>query len=165
MQKLTFFLLFVSVFIGCKDKTSAEAKLQDTGEVMELSKLPKLVSVNSEARAILSDWPEYKAFELSFKGIYDAEFREDLVLVIEDLVEKQKTWEASDYPAKFDVPQVKGRQKVLKTFILKTKGNLEYRQDPRASLKEAITAFNALLEQFNITLNYVLPEELLSDKN
>ncbi|MFT6795005.1 MAG: hypothetical protein ACJART_000136, partial [Maribacter sp.] len=96
----------------------------------------------------------------------DATYREDLVLIIEDLVENQKALEVSKYPAQFDIPQVKGRQKVLKTFILKTKGDLEYRQDPKVSMEQMITAYNSLRNQFNVEVNNTLLEELiLSESN
>ena len=70
----------------------------------------------------------------------------------------------SVYPAEFDIPQIKGRQKVLKTYILKTKGDLEYRLDPENSLKETIQAFNALREQFNVVVNNTLPEDLIKNE-
>jgi len=70
-------------------------------------------------------------------------------------VENQKLLEASKYPQQFDIPQIRGRQKVLKTYILKIKGNLEYRQNPEIAIKEMIVAFNNLRQHFNIVVNMV----------
>ena len=92
--------------------------------------------------------------------LYTSEYAEDLILVTEDMIEKQKELEASSYPLEFDIPQIKGRQKVLKTYILKIKGDLEYRVNPEASLKEMIGAFNALRDQFNVVVNNTLPQDL-----
>ena len=72
--------------------------------------------------------------------------------------------EAGIYPASFDIPQIKGRQKVFKTYILKTKGDLEYRQDPKESLIEMINAFNNLRNQFNVVVNNTLPDELRANE-
>ena len=53
---------------------------------------------------------------------------------------------------------------MLKTYILKTKGDLEYRLNPEDSLKEVIQAFNALREQFNVVVNNTLPEDLIKNE-
>ncbi|MFS4454801.1 hypothetical protein [Maribacter sp. 2304DJ31-5] len=165
MRKFCFFLLVIFSMNACRDETSKNVGAQDSGWAVELSNLPKPAVINAKAASILSEWVEYRGFETSFNSMYRAEFREDFILTIEDLVEKQKTWEASVYPSTFDIPQVKGRQKVLKTFILQTKADLEYRQNPEESIKEMVGAFNALRKQFNVTVNNILPEDLLSDEN
>ena len=72
--------------------------------------------------------------------------------------------EAGIYPNSFDIPQIKGRQKVFKTYVLKTKGDLEYRQNPKESLVEMITAFNDLRNQFNVVVNNTLPDELRANE-
>ena len=150
---------------SCKERVSEAA----TGEVSNFeamaNELPKVVPVNTKARVILDTWKEFYSFDKSFERIYTIDYREDLVLVIDDLVEKQKLLEKAVYPEEFDIPQIKGRQKVVKTYILKTKGDLEYRQDPENSIKEMITAYNALREQFNVTVNNTLPTELIENKD
>lgn len=146
---------------SCKEDPSNTTDDKDSSWNITVSELPKKTSVNTKANLILKDWMEYTQLETSFDQIYKSEFREDFVLVIEDLIEKQKILEKSVYPSEFDIPQIKGRQKVLKTYILKTKGDLEYRQNPEASIKEMITAFNVLREQFNVEVNNTLSEDLI----
>ena len=150
---------------SCKEGVQETATVSESSFGAMANAMPKVVSVNAKAEAILSQWKEYYSFHQSFERLYTIDFREDLVLVIEDLVEKQKVLEASEYPAEFNIPQVKGRQKVVKTYILKTKGDLEYRLNPENSMKELITAYNALREQFNVTVNNTLPTELIENED
>lgn len=165
MSKMFVFLIVpLLIIVACKDAPTAAVDSQDTGWIMDGSELPKKTVVNAKANAILRKWKEFTIFETTFDRLYTSENREDLILVTEDLVEKQKALEASVYPVEFDIPQIKGRQKVLKTYILKTKGDLEYRLNPEDSLKEVIQAFNALREQFNVEVNNTLPEDLIKNE-
>ncbi len=164
MSKKFVFLIVPLLFVACKNAPVAFEDSQDTGRTLDKSELPRKSTVNAKATTILRKWKEFTIFETTFDRLYTSENREDLILVTEDLVEKQKALEVSVYPAEFDIPQIKGRQKVLKTYILKTKGDLEYRLDPENSLKETIQAFNALREQFNVVVNNTLPEDLIKNE-
>ncbi|MFS4418476.1 hypothetical protein [Maribacter sp. 2307ULW6-5] len=163
MQKAVRSILVFTFLFGCADAPRDTEQLADSGWEVAPADLPKLGTVNAKARQELENWQAYKDFEAGFNRIYDTEYREDFVLVVDDLVEKQKALEASEYPERFNAPQVKGRQKVVKTFILKVKGDLIYRQNPEASIKQLIEAFNDLRSQFNIMVNYVLPDELIQE--
>ncbi len=124
----------------------------------------KKSAVNAKAALILSDWSEYNALDTSFDALYTVENREDLILIVEDLIEKQKLLEASKYPEMFDKPRIKSRLKVFKTFFLKIKGNLEYRLDTEEPVLETINAYNALRNQFNVTVNNTLDTKLILDE-
>lgn len=113
---------------------------------------------------LVDEWKEYRELEISFDRIYTVEYAEDLILVVEELIEKQKLLEKSVYPKELDIPQVKGRQKVFKTYLLKVKGNLAYRQDPENSINEMIDAFNIMRDQFNVVVNNTLPQDLISNE-
>ncbi len=125
---------------------------------------PKKSKVNSQAQAILGDWTEYKALETSFDALYTVENREDLSLVIDGLIEKEKELTKSEYPVRFNVPQIKGRQKTFKTFVLKVKGDLFYRLDTEQSVLEMIKAYNAFRSQFNVIINNTLDMKLILDE-
>ena len=85
-------------------------------------------------------------------------------MVLEDLIEKQKELADSEYPVVFDKAQVKSRQKVFHTFILKTKGNLIYRLDEQKSVLEMIDAHNEMMNQMNkITSNTLDLNTLLKE--
>ncbi|MGC1515269.1 MAG: hypothetical protein WA810_06800 [Maribacter sp.] len=158
--------MLVMLVHACKEAASETAIAQDSGWQIDTDSLPKKSTVDAKAQVILNTWKEFAVLERSFDKVYTTEFREDFVLTIEELVENQKKLETGMYPEAFNIPQIKGRQKIFKTYLLKTKGDLEYRQNPKESIIEMITAFNDLRDQFNVVVNNTLPDELrASEKN
>ena len=164
MPKIVFFLFAMMVISSCKDAVSDIANVQESGWEVDTDSLPAKIPVDAKAQTILNEWLEFNALERSFDKMYDTEFREDFVLIVEELVENQKKMEEGEYPAEFDIPQIKGRQKIFKTYILKTKGDLEYRQDPKESIMQMIIAFNNLRNQFNVVVNNTLSDELRTNE-
>ncbi|MCP4977273.1 MAG: hypothetical protein GY931_14025 [Maribacter sp.] len=164
MHKLLIVCLLVFTFLSCKEKTQEVTDEDTSGYELSTENWPNKLSVNSKAKTILGEWPEYSAMDISFDAIYNAANREDLSLTIENIIEEQKLLEDSTYPAEFDKPQIKGRQKVFKTYVLKVKGDLIYRLDPEASVHEMINAYNALRKQFNVMLNNTLDTKLILDE-
>ena len=155
MEKVLFFGACILLFVCCReDKVKVAA--EDLTYEISTEKWPKKSNINAKVLLVLKDWPEFSAMETSFDALYTVVNREDLSLVIEDLIENQKLVESSDYPKIFDKPQIKSRQKVFKTYFLKTKGNLEYRLDPEEPVLEMINAYNALRNQFNAVVNDTL---------
>ena len=122
MPKMFDFLIVLGLVTSCRDAVSETAKVQDSGWERITDSLPKKARVDAKAQSILDTWKEYSVLESSFDKIYTTEFREDFVLIVEELIENQKKMENGEYPEAFDIPQVKGRQKVFQTYILKTKG-------------------------------------------
>ena len=161
MGKLFFSCAIVLLFVSCKQ--GKEKSLTGASLVDEISTVnwPKKATVNATAMAILNNWSEFLTLDSSFDALYNVENEEDLKLVIENLIEGQKLVESSTYPEKFDVPQIKSRQKVFKTYVLKTKGNLEYQQDIQEPVSEMITAYNAYRNQFNVIVNNTLDTKLI----
>ncbi|MBT8263891.1 MAG: hypothetical protein KJN75_01000 [Muriicola sp.] len=157
-------VLVVLSAVSCKENTNDIADNDIDPITLELKKLPKRAAVNAKAAAILKDWVAYNAFNTTFDGLYNVENMEDLDLVLEDLIEKQKELAESEYPIEFDIPQIKSRQKVVQTFILKTRATVEYRTDPTEPAIEMINAYNALRNQFNVIVNNTLDTNLLLDE-
>ena len=122
MGRILFYLIVFIMLGSCKQQASTEAVIEKAEEFFSVDSLPKPNEINNQALTILKEWQEFNGLETTFESLYRVANREDLELVIEDLIEKQKTLEASTYPATFDKPQIKSRQKVFKTYILKTKG-------------------------------------------
>lgn len=164
MPKIIFYFIVILLASSCKDAVSETASVQEPQWEVVTNGLPNKVRVDSKAQTILNEWKDFIGLERSFDKIYNTENREDFVLIIDELVENQKKMEAGIYPGAFDIPQIKGRQKIFKTYILKTKGDLEYRQDPKESLEQMITAFNDLRNQFNVVVNNTLPDELRANE-
>lgn len=155
MRKVLFFGACVLLFVRCRED-KVKVISEDLTYEISTEKWPKKSHLNARAQLVLKDWSEFSDVDTSFDALYTVVNREDLSLVIEGLIENQKLIEASDYPEIFDKPQIKSRQKVFKTYFLKTKGNLEYRIDPEEPVLEMINAYNALRNQFNTIVNDTL---------
>jgi len=164
MHKLLIICLLLFTLVSCNEKTQDSAIQDTSGYELSTKEWPNKLSVNSRVKAILSEWPEFNTMDTSFDAIYNAANREDLSLTIENIIEEQKLLEDSTYPKEFDKPQIKGRQKVFKTYVLKVKGDLIYRLDPEASIHEMINAYNALRKQFNVMLINTLDTKLILDE-
>ena len=161
---MCFFSVLVLFLVACKEEKKQEAEDGTSSYGVSTEKWPKKLGVNANAQAILNDWPEYMAFETTFDALYKVENKDDLALAIDDLIEKQKDLEASTYPPKFDIPQIKSRQKVFKTYMLKIKGDLYYRLDPEESIMQMFEAYNAFRNQFNVIVNNTLDTDLILEE-
>ncbi len=161
------FILLLLICIGFASCQEKKAQLvSNDGSTYELSteKWPKKSDVNAKAQEILKDWVEFNAFETTFDALYNVANRDDLKLTIEDLIEKQNALETSKYPKAFDIPQVKSRQKIFKTYILKVKGAIFYRTVPQESVIEMIKAYNSFRNQFNVVVNNSLDMDLILEE-
>jgi hypothetical protein len=130
----------------------------------DVQKLPKKSILNSGAKTILETWAEFNDLDIAFDGLYAVENYEELILLIDEFIEKQNALAVSTYPETFDKPQVKSRQKVFKTYILKVKATLEYRKNPLESTIEMVNAFNDLRNQFNVMVNYNIDTKMILDE-
>lgn len=149
MRKILLFGTLAFLFFNCKQGPQQVAE-ETTAFDISTADWPKKSIIKPQTNAALKEWSEYTTLDQTFDGLYTVENTEDLNLIIEDLIENQKLLADSEYPRAFNKPQVKSRQKVFHTFILKTKGDLEYRMDPQLSVREMIDAYNALRNQFDI---------------
>ncbi|MDP2525891.1 hypothetical protein [Maribacter dokdonensis] len=164
MSKIIFFLSLIILVASCKEEAKETTVVHESLWQSTKDSLPVKIGLDTKAHAILKDWLEYNALDKSFDKMYSSDYIEDFELVIDEIIENQKKLEESEYPEKFNIQQVKGRQKLFKTFVLKTKGDLEYRQNPTESMIQMIKAYNDLRNQFNVVVNNTLPEELLKNE-
>ncbi|MBT9186699.1 MULTISPECIES: hypothetical protein [Zobellia] len=163
MKRIFFFGLALLTIMACKEQKQ-ELVVEDTATYeIGNEKWPKKLPIKPEAQAILKDWIEFASFETSFDALQTVANKEDLSLVIEDMITKQNQLAESTYPKEFDIPQVKSRQKIFKTYMLKVKGDLYYRTDPNESLLQMIEAYNAFRNQFNVVVNNKLDTNLILD--
>lgn len=165
-MRLSYFcIVFAVLLLSCRG--GGDNQLSSNAAVVEIDvqQLPQRSTVNPRAMAILKDWMAFQELETSFDALYRVANNEDLILVVEDMIIKQNELESSEYPEAFDTPQVKSRQKVFKTFLLKLKAAVEYRDDVIPPAKEMITAYNAYREQFNVTVNNTLDLNEILDEN
>jgi len=165
MRKVFVLLTVLAVLFSCKKDQKQNEIGANVIQEFNMEKWPKKTVANAQASKILDGWTEYVDFQASFDRLFRIENSEDLALLIEDLIEKQKNLAESEYPTEFDKPHIKSRQVALKTFILKTKGSLEYRLDLQEPLIEMIDSFNALNNQFNVIVNNTFDAELILEGN
>ena len=161
MHKL--FIAVVVLFIvgSCRERVEKAVDQDASRFEIVTDEWPKKIAVDPKVNAILREWPEFIAMDISFDAIYNAVNREDLSLTIENIIEEQKLLEDSTYPKEFDIPQIKSRQKVFKTYVLKVKGDLTYYLDPTSSVHEMIEAYNLLREKCNGVVYQTLDAKLI----
>jgi len=164
MKNLWIFIIATTLIFACKQKQDTSLLDGNTELEFNAEKLPDRQRVNAKSAKILSTWVEYNAFDTSFDAVYNAANNEDLILVIEDLIQTHRLWDKSNYPEQFDKAQIKSRQKVLRTYLLKVKTSLEYRTDFEAETIDMIKAYNAVRNQFDVMVNSTLDPKLLLDE-
>ena len=164
MRFITVLLVIGIFFMGCKGERDPQESSGFSVIEIDISQLPQRSPINPRANAILKDWTAFQELETSFDGLYRVENNEDLILVVEEMVKRQNDLEDSDYPEAFDIPQVKSRQKVFKTYLLKLKAASEYRTEVMPPASEMLEAYNDFREQFNIIVNNTLDLNLILDE-
>ena len=165
MQKLLIYFVLIGIFLGCKKEVKPDTVVNSTTQFVSFQNTPKTLAFNAEASKILSSWPEFQALQNSFEVMYRAENNEDLILAIDDILEKEKGLRESIYPEAFNKEQVKSRQKVVRTFLLKIKASLAESTDVNEPIKQMLTARNAFRNQFNRIISNKLDTKLILDEN
>ncbi len=153
MRKFLFLTVIVIFFSTCR--TQGDKELVEVSEQVEfdVTKLPELLVLNPNTQEVVDKWLNYKELESSIEALYMIQNNEELILLIENTIERQNAMASGKYPSPFDVPQIKSRQKVFKTFLLKVMATLEYRKDPMEPTIEMVDAFNILRNQFDVLMN------------
>jgi len=164
MTKTMLLGAFLLLITSCNEKREKLVE-NDTNYVISTENWPKKLVVNSKASAILYTWGQFEEFDEAMDALYTVENTDDLRLVIEDLIDKQTVLKKSKYPIEFDISQIKSRQKVVHTFILKTKGNLEYNIDTQETIVDLLKANNAMRNQFNVITNNTLDINTLIEED
>lgn len=164
MSKLFVFGLTFLLLLSCGNDQNIEQNIKAEALEFDVEKLPRKSILNNGAKRILEEWAEFNDLDKAFDGLYAVENNEELILLIDEFIEKQNALVVSEYPETFDIPQVKSRQKVFKTYILKVKATLEYRKDPLEPTIEMVNAFNNLRNQFNVMVNYNIDTKLILDE-
>ncbi|WP_298995365.1 hypothetical protein ACOKFD_14285 [Flagellimonas sp. S174] len=157
-------IIVLLVILGCKERQTPEVDSQKEIQEFEYQKLPKKLEVSAEAATILNEWPEFMAFNSSVDVLYKSTNNEDLSLAIDDLLEKEKELSASTYPEPFDSFQIKSRQRVFRTLLLKVKANVLNKSGTTETTIELLEAYNIIRQQFNSILSSQLDTKLILDE-
>ncbi|WP_420603173.1 hypothetical protein [Flagellimonas sp.] len=164
MRKLSCILILFLVSWSCKEKDSATQEIETEELVFNYQKMPKRVPINPKAASVIEEWEEFNTLTASFDVLYKARNNEDLILAIDDLIEKEGLLAKSEYPTIFDEFQIKSRQRVLKTYLLKVKSNILDHRETTAPVIEMLEAYNAFRKQFNVIMNSQLDTKLILDE-
>jgi hypothetical protein len=165
MVKLVILSIFSVVLISCRGEKENEVSANASLFQIQTEGWTKKTVANSKTADLIKEWEAFNSLQIAFDAIYNVGNTEDLSLVLEDLIEKQKELAKSPYPKPFDIPQIKSRQKVFHTFLLKTKGDLIYQIDTKKSVLEMIDSHNAMINQMNsITSNTLDLKSLLEEE-
>ncbi|WP_222982989.1 hypothetical protein [Flagellimonas meishanensis] len=164
MRKLFYLLIFGAIFVGCRQQQDASSN--GTNEELDFNyqKLPNRATINPEALAIVEQWKGFIKFNESMDALYRATNNEDLILAIDDLIEKEKFLSESDYPEIFNTFQIKSRQQVIRTYLYKVKSHILENQETTQPTVEMLEAYNALRKQLNIIVNSQLDKKLILDE-
>ncbi len=157
-------LVFV-VFFACKKKVNQVVETDSDTVSFSFQQMPKITAVNGEVAEVLEDWEAFQELNGSFQVLFKSSNSEDLALAIDDLLAKEKLLRESDYPEAFETSEIKSRQKVLRTFLLKIQASVADRTDVYEPMKQMLLAYNAMRNQFNIITNNKLDVDLILDES
>ncbi len=164
MRKLFYLLILFTVFFGCKQKQENNGGDNAADREFNYQKLPNKAALNPDALTVVEDWTEFKAFNESIDVLYKATNNEDLILAVDDLIEKERQLRDGNYPEPFNTLQVKSRQQVIMTYLLRVKSHILENQETTSPTVDMIEAYNALRNQLNNIVNSQLDKKLILDE-
>ena len=149
------FVLVFLVFCGlsCKKKLQEEIPdVQKNDTVLNYANLPAIQELQPKALKQVAGWEAYQEWERSFGFMERATTKEELLLAVEDLLEKQKELDEKTAPKAFEVLPIQARQKVMKTYLLQLKAALEDETATDSSMHALYRARNSWRNQMNVLL-------------
>ena len=163
MRNLFLLFLIISLLSCRQQKDDAFA---DNGPEIELGalSLPDRIDLMAETRQVIQPWVAFKDFDMSFVQLYQAENKEDLILVVEDLIAKHQELAASDPPERMNVAQVKSRMNVVLTNLYLLKEQIDYGNPVDEEMKSVVGSYNALRAQMNSQVTNKLDTKTLEDE-
>ena len=154
-------IIILLLVLGCKEKQAPTIESQTDLQAFNYQKLPEKLEVSPEAVVVLDEWPEFMALNASIDVLYKSTNNEDLSLALDDLLTKEKELSESSYPELFDSFQVKSRQRVFRTLLLKVKANILNKSDTTTPTIELLEAYNIIRQQFNSIISSQLDTKLI----
>lgn len=149
MRILSGMMLGILLLTACRQEApeAANQSLPTAGQ--DSVPLPPTLALSVQVRTGIEGWAALANLQQRMEAVYRTQEKEELELLLEELVVACRELETSEFPPPFDRPSVKSRLKVYRTFLQKTQADLHYRISPRQSLAQAIEAYNAFRAQLN----------------
>lgn len=148
MKKYLFFLVFCWLF-SCAEKPATQQEKKTAPKSLDYTDLPDFSALNAKADTLVKTWEAFNALDQRMTALKRVVSVPDLKMLLAELIEKEGAILKNGYPADFNTPEVKSRQRLLKTYLFKTQAVISQSQDPKAATLEIITSYNALREQLN----------------
>lgn len=162
------FFLVLCILNSCKNSKKDVDKdvgvIENQGSVT-LPKLPEIRKLLSETKDKTNEWEEFKKFEEAIHRIYKG--GDNLTEAEAALAGLEEIFVVSKFPVEFNIPPIKSRFLILKTFLLQLK-EAAAENAPSTEIQEYKTKvmeiYNSLLVQFDEALSKSIADEFLSDK-
>jgi hypothetical protein len=149
MKNLLFFSSLL-LFFACGKKQEIDTVNKSAVSVLNYTDLPSFIPLTASADSVLLAWPNFKAFEERIKALPLVVSVPDLKMLVQELIEKDQIILNEVYPEALNFPEIKSRQRVITTFLLKTRAEILLSQDPKLATQELVQSFNALRDQINL---------------
>ena len=147
MKNLCAFFLLLCVLSGCDQPAGPRIDSPPEGTLPDTLPLPEPVGLQGPVRTAVADWEAFTALEERIASLYNAQGPEEMKLKLEELTADFQALEESEFPELFNIPSVRSRERVVRTFLLKTQAALYYRRDYRPALRQFLEAYNAFRSQ------------------
>ena len=149
-MKYLLFLCSLLLVISCNQKQEKEGVEQAVINVLDYSDVTTFTPFSTKVDSLLQEWPSFTAFNGRIQAISSVVSIPDLKLLVDELIEKEQQISQEAYPEVFNLPEIKSRQRLIRTYLLKTQSAIVLAQDPRSATDELLLAFNALRAQMNL---------------
>jgi len=138
------------LFFACGKKQEIQTVNKPVVSILDYTDLPSFVPLTAASDSVLLTWSNFKAFEERMKALPVVISVPDLKMLVQELIEKDQVILNEAYPELLNLPEIKSRQRVLTTFLLKTRAEILLSQDPKMAAQEVVQSFNALRDQINL---------------
>lgn len=162
-MRILLLLAILIISFSCQDRDPGLDQDVVTFMIPDSVALPQPIALHPAAQRAIVDWPKFQEFDNSFTRLYKAENKEDLILIVDDLIEKHQELAASPPPEKLNSAQIKSRMVVVLTNLHLIKSSLYYSQPVTETLQNTVQAYNAFRSQMNIQVTNTLDTKTIFD--
>lgn len=136
--------------VSCGSKQEKAVADTTLGANLDYATIPSFTPLTAEVDSVLVNWPSFKAFDGRVAAVRLVVSIPDLTLLVNELLEKEQTILKEGYPKDFNLPAIKSRQRLVKTYLLKIQAAIELGQNPEPAVLEFVQSFNDLKAQMNL---------------
>ncbi|QLE00769.1 hypothetical protein HX109_04020 [Galbibacter sp. BG1] len=170
-MKNTFFIIQLSLvilFVSCgNEEKKQEAENAEENIEQVYKPLPEITTISQEKLAEINKWNKFKELSVLMER-FQQQQQGDLTYFAEEFNRLETEIEKDTlFPPKFDIPAVKSRIVVFKTFSSQFQTRLEENaplDSINKSREEVLNAYNAIRKQMSESLKSKLYEDFIKDK-